>query len=198
MRLIIQIVLSIAIVVLGYFVYDSINSRITFEKVADKRKTVVVDRLKDIRAAQLAYKNEFGKYTDNFDTLLNYIYNGKVTVVKKVGDADDSIAVAEGRVFRDTILIAVKDTVFNASYLENRKSKFNVDSLPFVPYSGGVKFEMDTATVEKSRVKVPVFEVRSYYRDIYRGIDAKKHSVNLDEGLVVGSLTETSTNGNWE
>jgi len=198
MKLVTQIVLAIVIVVLGYLVYDSVNSRIVFEKTFAKRKAVVVDRLKDIRAAQIAYKNEFGKYTNDFDVLLDYINNGKVTIIKKIGDEEDSLAVAQGLVSRDTILIAVRDTVFNASYIANRVSKFYLDSIPFVPYSNGVKFEMDTATVEKSRVKVPVFEVRSYYKDILRGLDAQKHSVKLDQGLVVGSLTETSTNGNWE
>jgi hypothetical protein len=198
MKLVTQIVLAVVIVVLGYLVYDSVNSRIVFEKTFAKRKSVVVDRLKDIRAAQIAYKNEFGKYTSDFDVLLDYINNGKVTIIKKIGDEEDSLAVAQGLVSRDTILIAVRDTVFNSTYIASRTSKFFLDSIPYVPFSNGVKFEMDTATIEKSRVKVPVFEVRSYYKDILRGLDADKHSVKLDQGLVVGSLTETSTNGNWE
>jgi type II secretory pathway pseudopilin PulG len=197
MKTIIQIVLAIVIVVLSYLIYDSINGRIEFEKQAKERRDAVIERLKDIRTAQIAYKSANGEYAKNFDKLIEWVKTGKIMVVKQIGDAEDSLAVARGEVIRDTIYIPVMDTVFSPNYLSGRKN-FYLDSLPFIPNSGGDKFEMDAGEITRNNVKVKVFEVFAPYKSVYKGLDTEKHSIKMDDGLRVGSMTDPSTNGNWE
>lgn len=198
MKLAIQIGLAIAIIVLAYLVYNSIDSRIEFEKISEKRRGVVIERLKDIRAAQIAYKTTKGEYAKDFDRLLNFIKNEKMPIIRQIGDIEDSAQVAQGLVTRDTILINVRDTVFSPSYLQNRVTPLNIDSLPYVPFSGGEKFFMDAGEITKNNVKVPVFEAFASNKQIYKGLDAQNYDIKMNDGLRVGSMTEPSTSGNWE
>ena len=57
MRAAIQIVLGILIMVLAYFVYESIMTPIRFNKLKDVREEAAIKRLIDIREAQKAYKD---------------------------------------------------------------------------------------------------------------------------------------------
>lgn len=198
MKIAIQSVLGVAVLVLTYLIYDSINSKIQFEKETKRRDAFVVERLKDIRTAQTAYKTVKGEYASHFDSLINFVNNGRMPIVKQIGDADDSTAVAQGLVVRDTVYIPVKDTVFTPYSLGERVVSFNLDSLPYIPFSGGEKFTIAAGEIEKNRVKVKVFEISSLYSQIYKGMDVAGENVKLDEGLKVGSMTEPSTNGNWE
>lgn len=198
MKLGIQIGLAIAIIALGYFVYDSVNSKITFEKETKRRSDIVVERLKDIRTVQMAYKSTKGSYASSFDSLVDFIQNGKISVIKQVGDFDDSVAVAQGLVTRDTTFINVIDTLFSKTYLQNHLWPFYIDSLPYVPFSDKEKFKIDAGEIEKNKVKVQVFEVFASFGQIYKGLPIEDHNIKVGEGLKVGSMTEPSTNGNWE
>jgi hypothetical protein len=193
----IQIVLAIAIVVLSYMIYSSIMGRIEFEKLAKERRDAVIERLKDIRTAQIAYKNSNGEFSKDFEKLIGWIKTGKIQVIKQIGDAEDSLAVARGEVIRDTVYIPAIDTVFSPTYLSNRKNFF-LDSLPYIPNSDGDKFEINAGEVTRNNVKVKVFEVFAPYKSVYKGLDTDKHSIKMDDGLRVGSMTDPSTNGNWE
>ncbi len=73
MRAIIQIVLGILIVVLAYFVYNSIMTPIRFNKLKDVRELAAIERLLDIREAQKAYKDVNTKYTADFDSLITFL-----------------------------------------------------------------------------------------------------------------------------
>ena len=198
MKLGISIALSLSILVLSYFVYDSINSKILFEKETARRNKEVQERLIDIRTAQLAYKNINGAYSNNFDSLISFVKNGKMPIIRQIGDAEDSIAVAKGLVIRDTTYINIRDTLFSNSSMKNRLKKFELDSIPYVPYSGNEKFTLNSSEIEKNKVKVKVFEAFASYKQIYKGLETEKHNIKLDDGLRVGSMTEPSTSGNWE
>jgi NADH:ubiquinone oxidoreductase subunit 3 (subunit A) len=56
MRTVIQILLIVAAIVLTYFIYAGIQKPIEFEKAKDARYEATIEKLKDIRKAQLAYK----------------------------------------------------------------------------------------------------------------------------------------------
>ena len=60
MKTILQIVLWIACIVLGYLIYQSVNAPIEFNKVRKERFSEVITKLKDIRNAQEAYKSVNG------------------------------------------------------------------------------------------------------------------------------------------
>ncbi|MGE0076654.1 MAG: hypothetical protein AB7S48_02225 [Bacteroidales bacterium] len=199
MKTVYQILLAILIVVVAYFVYESIMAPIRFDKEKGKRYDATIQRLKDVRTAQLAYRSRYSKFTGSFDTLITFLKEGEFKVVKQIGSADDSIAVALGKVRRDTIKVAVRDSLFK---------NFAVDSLRFVPFSGGESFELKAGELETgSKVKVKVFECKAPNDVILKGLDHQE-IININDlakklekypGLKVGSMTEATNNaGNWE
>jgi hypothetical protein len=112
MKTIIQIILGVIVVVLAYLLYDSLMKPIRFNNAVEYRKDLVVQRLKHIRDLQVAYKDNYGRYSGGFDTLINFYKNDSLKIVRQVGSWDDSIAVAKKLVYTDTIRIAVKNTMF--------------------------------------------------------------------------------------
>ncbi len=194
-----QLALAIIIVVLGYFLYESIMEPIRFQKGKDIRYEATIERLKSIRTAQDAFRSRFGKYTGSFDTLIDFMKNGQIKVVKQIGSEDDSLAVARKMVFRDTILVNVCDTILKG---------YPYDSLKFVPFSGGDTFELSAGELKtQSGISVKVFECKAPNKVILKGLD-RQEIINMDDlakkldkypGLKVGSLTEATNNaGNWE
>jgi hypothetical protein len=187
-------------VVLSYFVYESILSPIRFNKSKYRRYAKTIERLKDIRTAQPAFRSENNKFTGSFDTLIDFVKHGEFRVVRQIGSLDDSVAVAKGLVIRDTVRIGVKDSLFVSGY--------PVDSLRFVPFTGGAEFELGAGELETgSGLSVKVFEAKVHNDILLKGLN-RQLVINLNDlrkklerypGLQVGSLTEATNHaGNWE
>jgi hypothetical protein len=201
MKTIIQILLSVAILGLGYMLVDSIRQPIRFQQEQKVRYDRTINRLKDIRTAQLAYRSMHGEFAGNFDTLINFVKQDSFRVVRSIGDLDDSLAVAQGLIVRDTIRVSVKDSLFRAGY--------PVDSLRYVPFTGGrEEFFLGAGNVMTgSGLEVKVFEASVHNDVLLRGLD-RQLVINMNDerikrdqfpGLRVGSLNETTNNaGNWE
>ena len=209
MKTVLQIILTIAIFYLGYLCYDSIKRPIDFQNESNRRKAKVIERLEEIRNVEVAYKSVYKKYTGSFDTLLMFLKQDSLPLIKKEGRLTDSMleagmteskALALGIIKRDTIRVSAKDSLFKENYA--------IDSLPFVPFSGGIKFELGAGTVTTgSGVKVHVFECKTPNEIYLKGLD-KQEILNINDkaiklerypGLKVGSLEEANNNaGNWE
>ncbi len=209
MKTVIQIVLIIAIIALGYFCVDSINRPIRFIKEHKLRGDAVINNLKDIRTAQVAYKSVNEKFTGSFDTLIDFVKNDSLKLVKKEGSLSDSLlaegwteekALKLGLIKRDTILVSVLDSLFGKQYY--------IDSLRFIPFAGNEEFVMGAGIVETgSGVKVHVFEAKVHNNVYLNGLEQQEIDNRSDKtlklerypGIKVGSLTETNNNaGNWE
>ena len=83
MKIGIQILLWILIVFFGYKVYDSINGPLDFNKTKTERYAKVIDRLKDIRNAQIAHKSVTGVYANSFESLISFVDSAQYTLVEK-------------------------------------------------------------------------------------------------------------------
>jgi hypothetical protein len=210
MRTVIQVALFIVALVLAYFVYNSIQTPITFKKEQDTRYNQTIERLKDIRKAQIAFKDVHGRFTGSWDTLINFVKFDSVRIVKKIGNLTDSMvekginerkALELGLIVRDTLRESVLESVFGENY--------NADQLKVVPLKDTTAYFTLGATVitTGSGIKVPVFEAKVHNNVLLRGLD-RQLVINLNDqrrvqnrypGLKVGSLTETNNNaGNWE
>jgi len=197
----------------GYKLYDSIMNPIRFNNNLEKRYQATVDELKMIRTAQVAFKNEFNKYTPHLDSLKFFVETDSLTVVRKEGEVPDSIYLQQGNnlekaekeclrlklpgFVREKIKIAVIDTLFQG---------YDMSKFGYVPYTEGKKFDMDTATVEAGGLTINVFEAKVLNSVLLNGMD-RQLILNLDDdakqngkypGLKVGSLEENNNNeGNW-
>jgi hypothetical protein len=199
MKRAIQILLVVIIAALAYFVVESISHPIRFDNEKNKRYNATIERLKAIRTAQVAYRSQYGKFTGSFDTLIHFMKFDSFKLEKQIGSMDDSIAVAKGLVFRETIKISVRDSLLKG---------FPIDSIRYVPFAGKTQFELAAGEIETgSKVKVKVFEAKVHNDIILNGLD-KQLIINLNDlrkkldrfpGLQVGSITEANNNaGNWE
>jgi len=210
MRTIIQISLVIVAIGLSYFIYKGIQDPIDFEKAKNARYEATIEKLKNIRSAQLAYKDVYGKFTGSWDTLIDFINNDSVRNVRKIGELTDSMieqkiterrAVEMGLIIRDTIRVSVKEALFSRD--------FNAEQLRYIPVPDTTAEFMlgQTIVTTGSGIPVPVFEAKAHNNIILKGLD-RQYVINMNEqrrlndkypGLKVGSLTETVNNaGNWE
>lgn len=218
------LLLPAAIVGLTYALVTSVMEPVEFNKHKDYRQDIAVQRLKDIRDLQVAFKNVNGHYTADIDSLKAFYNEGKMKVVMQIGSKDDSIAMAntqalkkrnprikpeqmlklyqEGQslVFQIENEVAVKDTLFND------RENFRVDSLAFIPFCGD-SILMESTVKKVSGVNVPLFEAKMPWKKLLKGLNNQLR-VNLDaqledqgkyKGLMVGSIDAPNNNaGNWE
>ena len=202
---IIQIALLAVIIVLVYFVINSIMAPVRFNKEKKIREFKVIEKLKDIRTAQLTYKSVYGQYTGDFDTLIDFVNNGELPIVLKKGTVPDSLTTEEalelGLITRDTTMIFVKDSLFKN--IEN----FVIENIQYVPFTDRkVNFTLAAGKIERSSVMVPIFEamvhndviLQGLDRQMVRNLNQKLEDIEKYPGLKVGSMIEPSTDGNWE
>ena len=195
---IIKVLLLVVIVVLAYFVVESIMKPVRFNKAVDKRSKEVIQNLVDIRTSEIAYKIINGRYTSSFDTLIDFLKTGEIPVVNIIPDLEDTTFT---KTIRDTIgYIPVIDSLFN------ERENYNVDHIKYVPYTDNVMFDLDAGVIEKGGVNVHVFEAQALYDIILKGLNeqmvinliAGKEQIEKYPGIKVGSMTEASIDGNWE
>ena len=189
--------------ILAYFVYNSINSEVEFQKSAKVRIAENVQQLKDIRAIQVAYKSKYQGFSDNFDSLMLFLNTDSIAVIKSEGEAPDSLtelqALEAGIISRDTAYVDAKSHIFNADYMATRNEQYplNSNQLRYIPYTNQKEWEIDAGSIEKGEVVVQVFEVSATYKDVLIGLDAENKKYDLASSLRVGSMSEASLNGNW-
>jgi hypothetical protein len=200
--------MPIAIIALAFFLINGISEPVRFEQERKFRYDKVTDRLKDIRDVEVAYKARYGVYTGSFDTLIDFFNTGDIKILRQTGSMDDSLAVAQKLVRRDTITVPVRSNL----KLRSIHGLF-ADSLRFIPVVGG-EFELRAAVKNVSGVNVPLFEARASNDVVLEGLnrqlvvninhDVEEINKNLSNvqrysGLKVGSVDQPNNNaGNWE
>ena len=207
LSILINIVLFAVIVFLAWQVVKSIQAPIKFNTEQKARETKVVERLIDIRNAEVLYKNANNKYTANFDSLIQFCQTAEIPIVKIVPDPTDTTFT---RTINDTIgYVKVMDS------LKSGRESFNINDLKWVPFSQPQQnYELEAGTIQRNGIAIPVFEARTPY-EVYlanpgaafsekewkQRVDnakAERESINRYAGLKVGSMEEATTDGNWE
>lgn len=206
MKTIIQIVLWVGCIALGYLIYNSITGPIKFKEVKQERFAQVVAKLKDIRNSQEAYKTVNGKYANDFNSLITFIDTGKYVITQQRDssfmefDKAYGIDLLQEVKIIDTLgFVSVKDSLFK----KDTRYK-NLMDVPTAP--NGEKFEMKADFVEKSGYRAPVFEAKVdknvILYDQPKDLLARENAaLSVEEvngpSIKVGSLNEVSTSGNW-
>ena len=187
-------------------IYSSINGPIKFNQVKNERYTEVIDRLKDIRSAQIAHKDVNGFYANNFDSLVSFIDNGIFTLIEK----RDSSYLEYNRTYRidmlkeveivDTLgFVSVKDSLFGNNESYKMMAKVPIDGTDS-------EFSIKADIIDKNGYQVPVFEVKvkkdivlfDQNKDL---LDQENKVISVDAvngpEIILGSMTDVSTSGNW-
>jgi hypothetical protein len=210
MKTALNIVFAVIIVVLSYFLIESIMEPIRFNREKDAREATIKERLIDIRTAQETFKAVKGYYTGSFDTLITFLTTDSLPLIFRLGSLTDEMiadgitsekeAVKKGLIKRDTSYIPVRDSIFHKGY--------PLESLRFVPGMDDTEFQMSAAKVmTTSLVLVNVFEAY-VLNDVFLHDLNRQLVVNYNEqrlkttgfpGMKVGDVKVPNNNaGNWE
>ena len=219
------VILPLIIILLGYLIVKGVMKPIKFNEERAAREAVAIQKLKDIRELQVAYKNKYGKFASSLDTLADFYKNDKMIINMQIGSVNDSVMVAHtdavkkankgindkglyelykkgdhNLVFSIKSEIPVKDTLL-------KREDFNIDKLADIPFTNGKKIEMKSIVKQVSGVDVPLFEATIPFNDLLDGMDhqllvnlnSEKDKMNKFPGLKVGSIDNPNNNaGNWE
>lgn len=210
MKLVLQLLLWLVIIFLGWKLYNSVNGPVEFNKAKEVRYTKVIKNLKDIKAAEMAHNEIIGKFTGSFDSLIRFIDTAQFANVERRDTSYADVAknkafgIDEGYFIEDIILdtlgfTPVKEALFEGS--DRYKTMMNI------PIEGiDAKFELQAGTLEKSGATYSVFEAKVSKDIILQGLDPdlivqEKQVVSVEgvngPSIKVGSMTEVNTSGNW-
>ena len=195
---------------LGYLLFNSIYGPIQFNKVKEARYAKVIENLKDIRAAQLAHQEVTGKFAGDFPSLIAFIDTAEFAITQRRDtsypdvEKNRAFGLTEGYFINETLIDTldfkgVKDSLFNDS--DRYKTMMNV------PVEGiSEQFELKAGELEKNDLKLAVFEAKVAKSVILHDQDQdllaqENQVVSVDqvngEYIIVGSMDEVNTNGNW-
>ena len=205
----IQIFLGLVIVALIYVVADMIHTPLKFEQQLKSRNADVIVKLKDIRAAERAFKSKYQHFTSDFDSLINFILNDSLELERKLVDEDDSVAMARLKKLRkkniEKFTYSVKDSLFK------HLSDEDIVNLRYIPYTDNkTEFLLDAGILTtESKIVIPTVECRApyiafldtvvYRQEIINLVDNCLNVLNKYPGIKFGSM-ESGNNeaGNWE
>ncbi|MDO5971486.1 hypothetical protein Q4Q35_16890 [Flavivirga aquimarina] len=202
------IALWVLIGFLGYQTYMSIYEPIQFNKLKAKRYKVVIESLIDIRDSQIAHKQVTGRFSNNFESLIQFIDTAKYTITQRRDSTiiDEELTKLYGVdttkeiVVIDTLgFVPVKDSLFKDSGRYRR--------MMLVPAGKeGVRFKLQAGLIEQNDIQIPVFEA-SVKKDVILFdqnpdlLVQENQVISVDgvngDALKVGSMTEVFTKGNW-
>ena len=209
MKVVMRTLLALAIVLLAWVSWKSIQGPIDFNAEVDKRDKAVIQRLMDIRTSQVALRSQTGTYTASFDTLVQFVRDGKIATIVRSGDLTEAQLVSgmtearameiirsgNEKAIRDAGLWdeqknapqLVRDSIFSpaAEVLFPNRTNFSADSLQYVPFApAGTRFEMGVdSLVTASGYPIQVFEAKTPYTAYLSDLDAKLLGQKIQEVL---------------
>lgn len=206
---ILQLVLALAVVGLGYYVYVLIATPINFETEQKLREKAVIERIKDIRTAERQFKSKYQHFTADFDSLVNFVLNETMEGERKIVDEDDSVAMARLKKLRkkniEKFTYSIKDSLFK------HLSDEDIVNLRYIPYTDNkTEFLLDAGILTtESKIVIPTVECRApyiafldtvaYRQEVINLVDNCLNVLNKYPGIKFGSM-ESGNNeaGNWE
>lgn len=192
---IISVVMLVVWVSLAVFLVYSIKSSIDEKELIASSEAKIIEQLKMIREAEIAYMQVNGQYTSDWDKLLSFIDSGDFYLVER---SETIITLPYGK---DSIVVNL-DTLGTKSVIDslfsgNKWPNFNLATLPFVPgVNPRTKFDIWADKILKAGLLVNAIEVKNPKPvDPSRDEDSE---YNTRKPLRFGSRTSVTTAGNWE
>lgn len=208
MKLVFQVLLWLLIGFLAYMTFMSIYEPIQFNKIKKERYAKVIERMKDIRDAEMAYKQVTGKFTGSFESLIQFVDTAQYTITQRrdstILDVERTKAYGVDMYKEITLIdtlgyVAVQDSLFGNSE--------HYREMMFVPTTNKTeKFSLEAGVLMKNDFPIPVFEAKVAKKVILK--DQPKDLVMLEKQMVsvdavdgayitVGAMDEVNTKGNW-
>ena len=199
-------IISLALLAIAAFlafkIYDGVMGNIRFHQEKQKRYAKVIDNLKIIRDAELAYKRVKGDYTNDFNKLVHFIETDSFAEVR----SQEMTKTVVLRGVSTEVEYKVVDTVGYNRVVDGFKDK-NYKNMMKVPGTEAT-FDLATGYVLKgaAEIKTPVFEAKVAKKIVLKGMDenlitqeANVYAVDQvrGENVSVGTLEDVKDSGNW-
>ena len=199
---IISLALLAIAALLAYKIYDGVMGNIRFHQEKQKRYAKVIDNLKIVRDAELAYKRVKGDYAKDFNTLVHFIDTDSFPEIRTYEESKTVVI----RGISQEVEYKVVDTIGYHRVLESFKHK-DYKNMMKVPGTDAT-FELATGFVLKGQaeIKTPVFEAKIPKKTVLAGMDANliEQEANVyavdqvrGEFVSVGTLEDVKESGNW-
>ncbi len=201
-------IVSTGLILIAAFLVYKINYEIqkpmAFNKEKKLKYALVIEQMKIIRDAEVAFKKVNGRYTDKADELISFIENGKFALTQ-TRNVVKTVSIGGG------ITKEIEERVVDTIGYEDVKTKFatkNYKNMMQIPGTDQ-QFKIELGSIEKvagSGLMAPVFEVKVDKALILDGMDynlikQEKEAIGGEdikgEYIRVGSLGEVSEDGNW-
>ncbi len=207
------------IALFGYNLVDAIAAPVKFEKIKEKRYQQVITKLIHLRSAENAHKTITGQYTDDINKLSKFIDTAKFALIER---RDSSVAdevknkrfglnAKSGGYYKEII---ITDTLGYKSVKDSLFSKIDVASLLEYSFTNEEnekvtapgKISLETGIFYDDENPISIFQAVAKKQDILFDQPEKLIAQELrtkavegvtGEEIVVGSLTEVTTSGNW-
>ncbi len=118
---ILTVVLLIASLGLGYYLYSGVQKVIDDRAIIESTETAVIEKLKLIREAESVYQEQNGRYTASWDTLRNFIENGMVPIIQRREIIEQQAYGGEKVTVKNDTLgyVSAKERIFKKNYSMN-------------------------------------------------------------------------------
>ncbi|MDR1006382.1 MAG: hypothetical protein LBL74_05920 [Bacteroidales bacterium] len=220
-RTIVSIALVLVIAGLAYWMVTAIMHPLNFQNEYTSRSTQVINRLKDIRSIEEAFRTKYGRYCGDIDSLVTFAHSDKVPLIQRTGTIPDgkteAQALKDGDLKKDTIYVSVLEKLYSSVIYPEKKGtldslglftpKDKITDLKYIPFTDNKEtFNLQAKMLDRSGVMVPVFEVLAPIESYTKGMD-EQDIINLKadlvskskyEGWKVGDLTQPIVDGNFE
>ena len=177
---------------LAFYLVNSIKFSIDEEARINEAEAKVIEKLKMIRSAQIAFQSVNGQFASEWDTLLNFIDSANIFLIQR---REETVLLDYGAeettLYLDTLgSVTVIDSLFSSI------PNFVASNLINVPGYENVQFEIWASKIEKGGVEVDVVEVRN--PKPFDPNRKESNEANINKPLRFGSRTSITTAGNWE
>jgi hypothetical protein len=185
----IGIVFALGAIFLAYRNYRSIKEVMEFTQHKRQVDRMVIQGLKDIRTAQAGFRDAHNTYTNDINTLQEFVRSGTIPMVRAIGQVPDTLTEVEalemGIIVRDTIPAPALDSLFlRPKAQESRAYTFDPNKFGIQPVTGQ-PYILRAGVIQSSGRNVPVYVAKD------------PTPLIAGDTLMVGSLDKATTVGNW-
>ncbi len=220
-RILFRTFLVILVLIFAVLVFRSIMRPQKFKSVYELRSKEIQNRLSTIRVAQTVFKNEFKVYSSDIDSLVDFVNNGEVTIIKNIGNIPEGMSEKEafekGLLKKEEMKIPAKQRI-----LETDPS-VKLEDFQYIPFTDKQKkFKIQTGNLSSQTYSIMVYRIDVSLDEVLinmeRSVQPEDANIiakffnylffnSLEEEdqyrmqykpMWMGSLTEASVSGSWE
>jgi len=196
----------IAALFIGNALYNSIMEPIKFKQTKKVRYAKVIEKLKDIRDAEIAHKAVTGKYNGDWNSLVKFLDTAEYTLTQRRDSTIIDIELSKQFGIDMTKEIVIIDTLGTASVKDSIfKNSDRYRTMMNIP-GADAKFTLKAGEIEKGKSMLPEFEAKMEKKLVLTDqpdylVFEESETIAVDgvngSHISVGSMEEISTTGNW-